>query len=164
MKVCLKMRIFRKITVTIISASGISPPNPRLPLTTPPLNPHFVTYAYYYNFVEFVSGAKCVLLPLKRNKITTINVLLLYFSRNFAPIFQFKYCRFYCRGLNLYPLCPGLFFNLSYIIPFMMSSSIIIVRNQPAWLVKNRKKLSFCGQNFTLCYIFCLANVYSPNR
>jgi len=40
-----------------------------------PSDPRVVTPAYYYNFFEFIFGAKCVLLSSKKNKITTINVL-----------------------------------------------------------------------------------------
>jgi len=45
------MRIFGKKTVKIASASLLPPPDPR-----------FVTSAYYYNLVEFVSSAKCILI------------------------------------------------------------------------------------------------------
>jgi len=44
------MRIFWVKTVKIVSASG-----------APPLHPRVLIPAYYYNFVEFVSSAKCVL-------------------------------------------------------------------------------------------------------
>jgi len=50
-----------------------------------------VTSAYCYRFVEFISRAKCVLLPSKRNKITTVNVLFLLLP-HFSPIFLFKLC------------------------------------------------------------------------
>jgi len=48
--------------------------------------------AYYDNFVEFVSSAKCVLLLSKQNKITTVNVLLLLLLHLFS--LQFKLCSF----------------------------------------------------------------------
>jgi len=40
----------------------------------------------YYDFVEFVFNAKCVLLPSNMNKITTVNVLLLprFYSAYFS--------------------------------------------------------------------------------
>jgi len=50
-------------------------------------DPSVVALTYYYNSVEFFSSAKRVLLPLKIIKITTENVLLFYFFRNFAPNF-----------------------------------------------------------------------------
>jgi len=77
------MRIFlEKISVKIVSVLGA--PHPDLRILSP---------AYYYNFVEFDSGAKCILLPSKNNKITTVNVLLSV-PLHFAPTFQFKLCSF----------------------------------------------------------------------
>jgi len=35
-------------------------------LWAPPLDTRVVTLAYYYKFFEFISSAKCVLLPQKR--------------------------------------------------------------------------------------------------
>jgi len=59
----------------------------RLPLGALPLDPHVVTPAYYYNFVEFVSSAKCILFRSKQKKqVTTANVLplvLLHFCTYF---------------------------------------------------------------------------------
>jgi len=46
-------------------------------LEAPPPDPHVITLAYYCQSVEFISSAKCGLLPSKKNKITTVNVLLL---------------------------------------------------------------------------------------
>jgi len=64
-KVCLKMPIlWEKKTVKIVSAS-------------PPLDPRVVISAFYYNFVELVSSAKCILFRSKKNQVTTANVLLL---------------------------------------------------------------------------------------
>jgi len=46
-------------------------------LGAPAPDPRVVTSAYYYSFVEFISSTKCVLLPSKENKITTVNDLFL---------------------------------------------------------------------------------------
>jgi len=68
------MRIFWEKTVKIVLASGAEPLNPRLPLAAggsaprPPL----ITPVYYYNFVEFVSSAKCILFRSKNNQVTTL--------------------------------------------------------------------------------------------
>jgi len=64
------MRIFWKKTVKIVSASGAPPPNPVYlrRLEAPPSDPRVVTSAYYYNFIEFLSSAKCVLFRSKKNK------------------------------------------------------------------------------------------------
>jgi len=43
----------------------------------PPSDPRVVTPTYCYNYVEFVFGAKCVLLRLKKHNSYTVNVLLL---------------------------------------------------------------------------------------
>jgi len=72
--------------VKIASASGAPPPDPRV-----------VVSAYYYNFVEFMSNAECVLLPSKKNKITTVNVRFLLLS-HLSRIFHFKLCTFFDRG------------------------------------------------------------------
>jgi len=82
------MRIFeKKKTVKIASATGAPPPNPRLPpsgLLPAGPRPRVITLVYYYYFVQFVSSAKYVLLPSKKNKIAAINVLLLpNFCTNF---------------------------------------------------------------------------------
>jgi len=70
-----KNAYFLKMTVKFASASGAPPPNPRLPLAAGSSTPNLrvVTSAYYYNFVEFVSIVKCILLspsknPQKRSK------------------------------------------------------------------------------------------------
>jgi len=34
----------------------------------PPSDPHVLTLAYHYNFVEYISSAKCVLLPSKKEQ------------------------------------------------------------------------------------------------
>jgi len=60
----LKMRIFWKKGCKIASASRDPPPNPPWP---PTAVAWLMTPAYYYNLVEFVSSAKCVLLPSKKN-------------------------------------------------------------------------------------------------
>jgi len=51
-----------------------------------PPDPRVVTPAYYYNFVELVSSAKCVLFRLKKNQVTIANILPLllpHFCTNF---------------------------------------------------------------------------------
>jgi len=69
---------------TLLASDGyIGPPLP---------NPRVATPAYYWNFIKFVSSAKCILLLSKKHKITTVNVLLLllshfciyFFTSNFA--------------------------------------------------------------------------------
>jgi len=51
------------------------------------------------------SSAKCVLLLLKKNKITTVNVLLCFF-RTFTPNFHFQLCSF-CKRERKNISCPG---------------------------------------------------------
>jgi len=61
----LKNPYFWKKLSKIASASGALPPNTPLPrAAVAPAKPRVVTSAYYY-FVEFISIAKCVLLPSK---------------------------------------------------------------------------------------------------
>jgi len=62
------MRIFWEKTIKIVSASGDPPPNPRLPPAAPHPDSRVVTPSYYYNFVKFVSSAKCILFAQKRSK------------------------------------------------------------------------------------------------
>jgi len=81
-----------------------SPPNPRLIVSLRPQTP-VVTPVYYYNFVEFVSSAKCILFRSKNNQVTTI--FCLSFFRIFAPIFSFKLCKFCWRGAQEYILPQG---------------------------------------------------------
>jgi len=70
-KVCLKMRILGKKTEKIASASGDPLPNPSF--QTPVLSlPTTVT-----TLVEFDFCTKYVIFPSKKNKMTTVNVLLL---------------------------------------------------------------------------------------
>jgi len=60
------MSIFWEKTVKVVSASEPPPPNPcLLPAAA---DPRVVTPAYYYNFVEFVSSAKCAFFRSKKNK------------------------------------------------------------------------------------------------
>jgi len=93
------MRIFWEKTVKIISASGAPLPNPRLPPAAgdSDTDPRVVTPAYYYNFVGFVSSAKCILFSSKKKQVTTANILPLLLP-HFAPIFSFKLCKFCWRG------------------------------------------------------------------
>jgi len=53
-----------------------------------PPDPRVITPTYYYNFVEFISNAKCVLLPSTKKKIAG-EMFCLCFSCTFAPIFHF---------------------------------------------------------------------------
>jgi len=46
-------------------------------LGAPPTDPCVVTSAYYYSFIKLISRGKCILLPSKKNKIITVNVLFL---------------------------------------------------------------------------------------
>jgi len=57
------MRIFLEKTVKIASASEALSPNPVHLRRLVAGGPRVVATAYYYNFVEFISSAKCVLLP-----------------------------------------------------------------------------------------------------
>jgi len=72
----LKNAYFLEKTVKNRLSVGAPPPNPRLLPESVPV----VTSAYYYSFVDFVLSLKCVLLPSKNNKITTVNVLFLLLS------------------------------------------------------------------------------------
>jgi len=69
------MRIFlKKRCKNYFSVEGSSP-EPLFAsgdwrVEAPPPDLRVVTPVYYYNFVEFVSYATCVLLPYKKNKIT----------------------------------------------------------------------------------------------
>jgi len=47
----------------------------------------------YYNFVQYVFSAKCLLLHSKKNNFTAENVLLSLLP-HFAPIFHFKFWSF----------------------------------------------------------------------
>jgi len=86
------MRNFCK-SVEIAAASGARPRKLAClrRLKAPPPESSVVTHAYYYNYIEFVSSAKCVLLLSKKkkiNKITTLNVLSAFcFFPTFTPIF-----------------------------------------------------------------------------
>jgi len=71
------MRIFWNKNVKITSVSGASPPDPRFPPAAPPPDPPLISPVYYCKSVGFISSAKCVLFSSKKNKITTVNVLLL---------------------------------------------------------------------------------------
>jgi len=74
-----KNTYFLNKNVKITSASGTPPPNLVClrQLGASPPDPHVITPAYYCKSFEFISRAKHVLLPSKKNKITTVNVLLL---------------------------------------------------------------------------------------
>jgi len=56
------MRIFWNKNVKLIVGGSASEP---LLASAPPPDPHVITPAYYCKFVEFISSAKCVLLPSK---------------------------------------------------------------------------------------------------
>jgi len=74
----LKIAYFWEKTVKIVSASGIRPQTPVFlrRLGAPPPDPRVVTPAYYYNFVKFVSSAKCILFRSEKNQVTTANVFV----------------------------------------------------------------------------------------
>jgi len=76
----------KKKTVKIASMSGT--PTPDLRVVTP---------ADYYNFVEFVSHATCVLLLSKKNKKTTIFVVFLLLP-HFCTYFSLQTQRFLLTG------------------------------------------------------------------
>jgi len=78
------------------------------------------------NFVKFVSGAKCVLLPSKRNKITAINVLLLILP-HFCIIFHFKFCTVaFVVGGRKNVSCP----KVQGIYPSYATESLLSFKNQ----------------------------------
>jgi len=58
----------------------------------PPPDPRVVTHTYYYNFVEFVFGNKCVLFRSKKKPVTTANVLPLL--SQFCTYFFIQLCKF----------------------------------------------------------------------
>jgi len=70
-----------------------------------------VTPTYYYNFVDFIFSAKCILLPYrlllkKKKKKTTLQETFCFcFFCTFAPIFQFKLCSFCWQGCKNFS-CP----------------------------------------------------------
>jgi len=69
----LKMRIFLEKTIKSSQRRGIRLPNPRLlpEAEAPPPDPGVVTPVYYYNFVELVSSANCILFRSKKNQVPT---------------------------------------------------------------------------------------------
>jgi len=75
----LKNAYFLEKSVKFATASEAPPPEPPFASSDWCLGPRPQRFssAYYYSFVEIISSAKCVLLPSKKDKITTINVLLL---------------------------------------------------------------------------------------
>jgi len=83
------MRIFWEKTVKIVSASRAEPPNPRLPPAAGGSDPRVVIPAYYYNLVEFVSSAKCILFRSKKKQVTTANVL---------PLLLLHFCTYFCNS------------------------------------------------------------------
>jgi len=61
------MRILGKNCKNRLSVGGSDPPlhpSPQTPAFFPPN-----ILAYYYNFVEFVSSAKCILFRTKKNQV-----------------------------------------------------------------------------------------------
>jgi len=73
------MRIVWKKLQKSLSVGG-SAPKPRWPPLRAPLpDPRVITPTYYYRYVEFISSAKCILLPLKKGQNYTVNILLLLF-------------------------------------------------------------------------------------
>jgi len=79
----------KKKTAKIASATRAPPTNLRfLPAAGgyTPRPPRCYSFLQYYNFVEFVSSATSVLLPLKKVKIATVDFLLLLLC-TFGPIF-----------------------------------------------------------------------------
>jgi len=83
-----------KKTVKIVSVSGAPPPDPR-----------FVTPAYYYNFVEFVSNAKCIIIPLKK-ETSNYSKCSAFASSALLPIFHSNSLSFVERGARIF-LAPG---------------------------------------------------------
>jgi len=65
------MRIFWKKLKNRLSVGGSALVCLRR-LGAPLLRLRIVTSAYYYSFVEFISSAKSVYFPHKKNKITTV--------------------------------------------------------------------------------------------
>jgi len=72
----------------------------------PPSDPRVVTPTCYYNFVKFVSYAKCVLSASKRNKITIVNALLLLLP-HFCTYFSLQTLYFLLREAQEYFLPQG---------------------------------------------------------
>jgi len=91
----LKNAYFLEKTAKLFSASGAPPPDLRI-----------VTSSYYYSFIKFISRGKCILLPLKKNKITTVNVLFL-FLLHFFTYFLLQTLYFLLTGGARIFLAPG---------------------------------------------------------
>jgi len=77
------MRIFWNKNAKITSASGA----PRTPIFSGGC-PHIITLAYYCKSVEFISSAKCVLLPSKKERNNCSKCFAS--SSVFVLIFHFK--------------------------------------------------------------------------
>jgi len=60
----------------------------------------------YYNFVEFISGAKMRFITIKKNKITTVNVLILLLP-HFCTYFSLQTLKFLLTGGVKIFLAPG---------------------------------------------------------
>jgi len=78
----LKTVYFLDKTVKVVSASRLPPA-----AEVSALRPRVVTPAYYYNFVEFVSSANCILFRLKKNQVPTAN--------NVQPLVLPHFCTYF---------------------------------------------------------------------
>jgi len=103
-------------------------------LGAPPQDPRVLIPACYFNFVEFVSCAKCNLLSSKRNKITAVNLCFYFYI--FESIFHFKHCSFCSWGRKNIPMAQGtLATPLNTVINFSACFSCNSAKKKPSKLV-----------------------------
>jgi len=69
--------------------------------------PSAVTPAYYDCFVEFISCAKCVLLPSKKEKNNYSKYFLFLFHPHFCTYFALQTLQFLLTGGARISLAPG---------------------------------------------------------
>jgi len=99
------MRIFWNKNVKITQRRGLRPRTPVClrRLGASPLDPHVITPVCYCKFVEFISIAKCILLPSKKDQNNYRKCFAFASSAAFALISHFKlYILFVDGGARIF--------------------------------------------------------------